>query len=145
MHYRNIIRVISACSLMVIQAAAEGKIRTLRLLEDPATAEASTGQEKGKSRKKSPKATRSVVLTVDTVPGNEYRIQATGSLVSGIWDDIGTVFTATETGTTLSFPENNTHRFFRAVVLTQNVAPAEPIQPPPPGPPPSDPSSAPPA
>ena len=144
MHYRNIFRVISACSLMAMQAAADGHITTLRLVEDPAIAEASTEPEAAKGRRQSQQAARSVVLTLDTVAGNEYRIQATGNLVSGSWDDIGDVFTATESSTTLSFPENDSHRFFRAVVLTQNIAPAEPVQPPPPGPPPSVPPSTPP-
>lgn len=141
MQYRNILSVISACSLMVMQVAADGHIITFSLVEEPAILEGSTKKESGNGSQTQLDATRSVVLTVDTVPGNEYRIQAAGSLVSGNWDDIGEVFTATESRTTLSFPENDSHRFFRVIPLTQSAAPSGPT---PPGPPPSVPHSAPP-
>lgn len=124
---------------MGIQAAVGGKIKTLRLVEDAAVSEAGTGQGKGKGSKKNQKATKSVVLTVDTVPGNEYQVQAAGSLAPGIWDDIGTVFTATQSITTVSFPESDSYRYFRVIVVTQNVAlasPPPPSSPPPPPPPP---------
>ncbi len=142
MYYRDIFKVVLACAFIGVHPAVAGKIKKLSLVDDPAISEASTGQGKGKGSKKNQKATKSVVLTFDTVPGNEYQVQGTSSLVSGNWDDIGSVFTATEYSTTVSFPESDSYRYFRVIVVTQNVAPSSP---PPPGPPPSDPPPAPPA
>ena len=129
MHYRMIYKVALVSFWMVIQAAADGKIKTLRLVEEPAVSEASTSQEK---------ATMSVALTVVTVPGNEYQLQATGNLVSGIWDDIGAVITATQSVTSGSFPESDAYRYFRVIVVKKNVVPTLPLPPssPPPPPPP---------
>lgn len=137
MHFRIIYRVVIAVFWTAIQAGADGKINTLSLVEDPAISTTSTSQGKGKGSRKKQKTALSVVLMVDTLPDNEYRIQATDSLVSGIWEDIGALFTATQSVTTVSFPESDAYRYFRVIVVSQKF---EPPSPPPPGSPPPPPA-----
>jgi len=132
MNFRMIFGAALICALMAVQAAADGKIISLNLTEGPAISETSTSKGNGKGSKKKQQASMMVVLKVDTVSGNEYQLQATGSLASGIWDDIGTIFTATQSVTEVSTPESDAYRFFRVVALTEILAPPPPPPPPPP-------------
>lgn len=131
MQYHRFYNVVIAGSLMVLNAVADGRITQLTIAEYPLLL--TSGAVQG-SATDSPSSERAVVLTIQTISGNEYQLQGTDSLVRGSWDNIGAVFTASQSETSVLFPENNSYSFFRVIVVAQGTGPLPPPTDPPPTP-----------
>lgn len=131
MQYHRFYNVVIAGSLMVLNAVADGRITQLTIEEYPLILGSGTVQG---SAADSPSSERAVVLTIETTSGNEYQLQGTASLTSGSWDNIGAVFAATQSETSVLFPESSSYAFFRVIVVLPGTDPLPPPTDPPPTP-----------
>lgn len=78
-------------------------------------------------------------LTIRITPGEDYDLQCTTNLTSGIWQDISSLYSASLSETNVTLDIEADHCWFRVVEGTT----VEPIPPSSPPPPPTSPPSMP--
>lgn len=111
MHIRPILRCFSVAAFVAAQALADGTITQITVRD---------GQ---------------LDLTIQITPGEDYDLQCTTNLTSGIWQDIDSLYSESLSETNLTLDIDADHCWYRVVEQTT----AEPIPPSPPSLPPTSP------